>query len=101
MRFRRRQLLVSCMLLVLLGPIATARSKGKKSALRQPQPRTSDDPERLMLEADEAFARQDFAAAQSNLERALALAPTDAMGHFKLGALLSKADKVGKLPCPV
>ena len=44
-----------------------------------------------MLEADQAFARQDFAAAQSSLERALELSPADAMGQFKLGALLSKS----------
>ena len=91
MRFRRRLLLVGCTLLVLLGPSATARRKGKKSGLRQPVPGGSDDPERLMLEADQAFARQDFAAAQSSLERALELSPADAMGQFKLGALLSKS----------
>ena len=91
--FAHRRMLVACALLLLLaagGPTAAARRKGKKSAGAQLRPGESDDPARLMQEADQAFARQDFAAAQRNLELALALSPADAMGQFKLGALLSK-----------
>ena len=90
----QRLVVVGCTLLLLLaaGPTATARRKGKKPArAAQPlAPPGSDDPALLMKEADQAFARQDFAAAQKILEQALALAPADAMGQFKLGALLSK-----------
>ncbi len=93
----QRLVAVGCTLLLLLtaGPTATARRKGKKPAAAQPLHRGPagsdvDDPALLMKEADQAFARQDFAAAQSILQRALALAPADAMGQFKLGALLSK-----------
>ena len=91
--FARRRMLVACALLLLLagGPTATARRKGKRSAgAQQPRAGGSDDPARLMQEADQAFARQDFAAAQRSLELALALSPADAIGQFKLGALLSK-----------
>jgi tetratricopeptide (TPR) repeat protein len=98
----RQRLLLAAggLLLLLLGPTATARRKGKKPPRRQQEQVAQGgaggddddaaDPQRLMQEADQAFARQDFAAAQHSLERALALAPADAMGQFKLGMLLSK-----------